>query len=131
MSTQAIFQDSNLPRNTPKLDIDSLMQQNWSNDCQKLVTLKHPQVANALGWLVEYAPSRMTGTGACVFGEFEQQQTALDALAQLPSRRGAGGRPGGGAWLQERSQEPGRGAGSRGVLESTDSRCHPVLESQH
>ncbi|WP_144214574.1 4-(cytidine 5'-diphospho)-2-C-methyl-D-erythritol kinase [Shewanella donghaensis] len=85
VSTQAIFQDPNLPRNTPKLDINSLMQQNWSNDCQKLVTLKHPQVANALGWLVEYAPSRMTGTGACVFGEFKQQQTALDALAQLPS----------------------------------------------
>ncbi|MDO6613842.1 4-(cytidine 5'-diphospho)-2-C-methyl-D-erythritol kinase [Shewanella sp. 1_MG-2023] len=85
VSTQAIFQDPLLPRNTPKLAIDTLMHKNWTNDCQKLVAEKHPQVANALSWLVEYAPSRMTGTGACVFGEFEQQQTALDALAKLPT----------------------------------------------
>ncbi|MDO6773949.1 4-(cytidine 5'-diphospho)-2-C-methyl-D-erythritol kinase [Shewanella sp. 3_MG-2023] len=85
VSTQAIFQAPDLTRDTPKLAIDTLMQQNWSNDCQKLVTEKHPQVANALSWLVEYAPSRMTGTGACVFGEFEQQQSALDALAHLPT----------------------------------------------
>ncbi|KPZ67439.1 MULTISPECIES: 4-(cytidine 5'-diphospho)-2-C-methyl-D-erythritol kinase [unclassified Shewanella] len=84
VSTQAIFQDPHLPRNTPKLELTTLMQKSWTNDCQKLVAEKHPQVANALSWLVEYAPSRMTGTGACVFGEFKQQQTALDALAQLP-----------------------------------------------
>ena len=85
VSTQAIFQDPCLPRNTAKLDISTLMQQTWSNDCQILVTQRHPQVANALGWLVEYAPSRMTGTGACVFGEFELQQTALNALAKMPN----------------------------------------------
>jgi 4-diphosphocytidyl-2-C-methyl-D-erythritol kinase len=85
VSTQDVFQHPDLPRNTPKLDMSSLMTQQWSNDCQKLVTTKHPQVANALSWLVEYAPSRMTGTGACVFGEFTHSQQALDALAKLPA----------------------------------------------
>jgi len=85
VSTKAIFQDPDLPRNTPKIDISTLMTQQWTNDCQKLVTIKHPQVANALSWLVEYAPSRMTGTGACVFGEFTHSQQALDALAELPT----------------------------------------------
>jgi 4-diphosphocytidyl-2-C-methyl-D-erythritol kinase len=84
VSTQAIFQSPALTRDTPKLSLANLMERNWSNDCQKLVTAHYPQVANALDWLLEYAPSRMTGTGACVFGEFEQEQQALAALAQLP-----------------------------------------------
>ncbi|MBR9729465.1 4-(cytidine 5'-diphospho)-2-C-methyl-D-erythritol kinase [Shewanella intestini] len=84
VSTQAVFQEPELPRQTPKLDLQSLMQQPWSNDCQSLVVNRYPQVANALDWLVEYAPSQMTGTGACVFGKFEQSQPAFDALAKLP-----------------------------------------------
>ncbi|WP_126167735.1 4-(cytidine 5'-diphospho)-2-C-methyl-D-erythritol kinase [Shewanella khirikhana] len=85
VSTAEVFQHPDLPRNTRKLDMASLGPENWSNDCQALVASKYPQVANALSWLVEYAPSRMTGTGACVFGEFDSQQAALEALAQKPS----------------------------------------------
>lgn len=85
VSTAAVFQDPQLPRNTPKLGIDTLLSQSWRNDCQELVVSKYPQVAKALDWLLEYAPSRMTGTGACVFGEFSSQQQALAALAKLPS----------------------------------------------
>jgi 4-diphosphocytidyl-2-C-methyl-D-erythritol kinase len=85
VSTKEIFQDPDLPRNTAKMDINTLMTRQWTNDCQKLVTTRQPQVANALSWLVEYAPSRMTGTGACVFGEFTHSQQAFDALAELPA----------------------------------------------
>ncbi|WP_299007855.1 4-(cytidine 5'-diphospho)-2-C-methyl-D-erythritol kinase [uncultured Shewanella sp.] len=86
VSTAEVFQDSKLTRDTPKLPIEALMSAPWHNDCQKLVTERYPQVANALAWLLEYAPSRMTGTGACVFGEFEQHQQALSALAKLPPK---------------------------------------------
>ena len=85
VSTAEVFQDPLLPRDTPKLAIDTLMNQPWATVCNKLVVSKYPQVAKALGWLLEYAPSRMTGTGACVFGEFTQKQQALAALAKLPS----------------------------------------------
>ncbi len=85
VSTAAMFQHPDLPRNTPKLTKATLMGQAWSNDCQNLVVSQTPQVAKALSWLLEYAPSRMTGTGACVFGEFSSQQQALAALAKLPS----------------------------------------------
>ncbi|GGI83508.1 4-diphosphocytidyl-2-C-methyl-D-erythritol kinase [Shewanella hanedai] len=85
VSTAEIFQDPDLNRNTPKLDLNSLMSSQWQNDCQQLVVKRHPQVAKTLGWLIEYAPSRMTGTGACIFGEFELQQQAMDVLAKLPS----------------------------------------------
>ncbi|QDF67918.1 4-(cytidine 5'-diphospho)-2-C-methyl-D-erythritol kinase [Shewanella sp. SNU WT4] len=85
VSTAAVFQDPQLVRNTPKMTLASLMSSPWRNDCEMLVSRQQPQVANALGWLLEYAPSRMTGTGACVFGSFEQQQEAKAALANLPS----------------------------------------------
>ncbi|MCF1428477.1 MAG: 4-(cytidine 5'-diphospho)-2-C-methyl-D-erythritol kinase [Shewanella sp.] len=83
--TKAVFQHPDLPRNTPKLNAADLMSNPWRNDCQELVALRYPQVANALAWLIEYAPSRMTGTGACVFGSFDTQQSALDALAKMPT----------------------------------------------
>lgn len=57
VSTAAVFQDPLLPRNTPKLGLDTLLSQPWANDCQELVVSKYPQVAKALGWLLEYAPS--------------------------------------------------------------------------
>ena len=39
----------------------------------KTMVIKHyDKVANLLAWLVECAPSRMTGTGACVFSCFFQ-----------------------------------------------------------
>ena len=85
VSTAEVFQDPLLPRDTAKLSVDTLLSNPWHNDCEKLVIEKYPQVAKALGWLVEYAPSRMTGTGACVFGEFDTEQQALDVLAKLPT----------------------------------------------
>ncbi|MDF0533842.1 4-(cytidine 5'-diphospho)-2-C-methyl-D-erythritol kinase [Shewanella sp. A32] len=84
VSTAAIFQHPDLPRDTAKLSWNELLSANWKNDCQTLVSNNFPQVAKALAWLLEYAPSRMTGTGACVFGEFETQQQALECLAKMP-----------------------------------------------
>ena len=49
-----------------------------------MVCDRYPNVAKALHWLLEYAPSRMTGTGACVFAIFEHRQEALDVQALLP-----------------------------------------------
>ncbi|WP_306522421.1 4-(cytidine 5'-diphospho)-2-C-methyl-D-erythritol kinase [Rheinheimera sp.] len=56
----------------------------WRNDCQPLVERLYPIVALTLQWLVEYAPSRMTGTGASLFAEFPDEISARRALANLP-----------------------------------------------
>ncbi|MCL1078358.1 4-(cytidine 5'-diphospho)-2-C-methyl-D-erythritol kinase [Parashewanella spongiae] len=85
VSTAEIFNAPNLPRDTKKYSLDNLLQNPWKNDCQNLVINKHPQVAKALDWLIEYAPSRMTGTGACVFAEFENKQQADTVMAALPT----------------------------------------------
>lgn len=90
VATAAVFQDPDLPRDTPKMTLPELLAKKWlqeggwKNDCELLVKKRHPEVANALGWLLEYAPSRMTGTGACVFAQFEDEMAARKVLARVP-----------------------------------------------
>ena len=85
ISTAEIFSAPDLKRDTAKITTEQIFSCEWKNDCQPLVVNQYPQVAKALAWLIEYAPSRMTGTGACVFAEFDNEQQALDVFAKLPS----------------------------------------------
>lgn len=84
VSTAEIFSAVDLPRNTPQIDWSEYNFANSKNDCQQLVCNLYPNVANTLQWLVEYAPSRMTGTGACLFAVFESLEQAQLVLAKLP-----------------------------------------------
>jgi 4-diphosphocytidyl-2-C-methyl-D-erythritol kinase len=84
VSTAKIFSLPELPRNTAKINFSAYSFANTHNDCQELVCDRYPNVAKALHWLLEYAPSRMTGTGACVFAIFEHPKEALKVQALLP-----------------------------------------------
>lgn len=85
VSTAEIFRHQDLKRDTPKQSWNELAQGNWHNDCEPLVKKNYPEVEKALRWLIEYAPSRMTGTGACVFAEFEHEHEAREVLARMPT----------------------------------------------
>lgn len=85
VSTPAVFGEPELPRQTPRLAWSAYHYENTRNDCQEIVCKRYPEVAKLLQWLVHYAPSRMTGTGACVFATFSDQQEARDVLAKLPA----------------------------------------------
>lgn len=82
--TSEIFSLPELPRNTAKINFCDYSFDNTHNDCQKLVCERDPNVAKALHWLLEYAPSRMTGTGSCVFAMFDHPEEALKVQALLP-----------------------------------------------
>lgn len=84
VSTGVIFNHPDLVRNTPKLPAN-WQQQPLHNDCEALVKKLYPEVEKTLKWLLKYAPSKMTGTGACCFAEFANEQLAQQALEQLPS----------------------------------------------
>ncbi|XQW86146.1 4-(cytidine 5'-diphospho)-2-C-methyl-D-erythritol kinase [Thalassotalea piscium] len=84
ISTAEIFNDPDLPRHTEKLDSAHFEIKNCHNDCETLVIKRYPEVAKLLTWLVEYAPSRMTGTGACVFSRFTSKKEALLIQSKLP-----------------------------------------------
>jgi 4-diphosphocytidyl-2-C-methyl-D-erythritol kinase len=84
ISTAKIFSHLDLPRNTPKLKQD-WKQSKISNDCEELVKKYYPEVDKTLQWLLKYAPSKMTGTGACCFASFETQTQAQHVLNALPN----------------------------------------------
>jgi len=84
ISTPTVFQDSSLIRNTPKRSLEQLMKQNWLNDCEPSVKNSYPKVAKVIEWLIEYAPTRLTGTGACVFSTFATAQEAQVVLDKSP-----------------------------------------------
>ncbi len=84
ISTAKIFNAVDLPRNTAKLSPNKIDISRCHNDCQTIVVKHYPEVAKLLAWLLEYAPSRMTGTGACIFTRFNSQAEALTLQAKLP-----------------------------------------------
>ena len=85
VSTAKIFTHPDLKRDTPKLKAD-WQTENLGNDCEALVKKLCPEVEKALQWLLKYAPSKMTGTGACCFAEFSTEAQAQQVLAQLPEK---------------------------------------------
>ncbi|MBR9905822.1 MAG: 4-(cytidine 5'-diphospho)-2-C-methyl-D-erythritol kinase [Gammaproteobacteria bacterium] len=89
VSTPAVFHDPQLTRDSRPITMARALQggaPGWRNDCEAVVKERYPPVAEALHWLAQHAPSRLTGTGACLFAAFETQQAA-QATAQLAGQR--------------------------------------------
>ena len=84
ISTADIFSHPLLTRNTPKQPLSTLLSQPYENDCEKIVRLLYPEVDKQLSWLLQYAPSRLTGTGSCIFSEFSTKKEAEEILDILP-----------------------------------------------
>ena len=88
VSTALLFGSPDLPRSTVKLAHQDIryrgIRDDLGNDFEQLVYKNYPVIAKARDWLLEYAPSRMTGTGACIFAEFSTQQQATEIFHQLP-----------------------------------------------
>ena len=83
--TAAIFGEPALKRNTPPLDPTLWRCGDGHNDLEVVACAKFPPVAEALLWLKQRAPqAMMTGSGACVFAPFSDQQAAAAVLAELP-----------------------------------------------
>ncbi|WP_394152838.1 4-(cytidine 5'-diphospho)-2-C-methyl-D-erythritol kinase [Vibrio maritimus] len=84
IATVDIFTHPDLTRNTPKRELATLLESPHVNDCEKIVRMLYPEVDNQLSWLLQYAPSRLTGTGSCVFSEFNSKENAEKVLEMLP-----------------------------------------------
>lgn len=84
ISTAEVFFDKNLPRDTPKCELSKHLLQTGSNDCQRVVIDKYPEVATALNWLNQFSTGQMTGTGACLFARFNNKQEAQAIMDKMP-----------------------------------------------
>ncbi|WP_097032616.1 4-(cytidine 5'-diphospho)-2-C-methyl-D-erythritol kinase [Sodalis endosymbiont of Henestaris halophilus] len=84
IATSSIFSDPNLQRNAQYCSLDQLMSVTFQNVCEQVAKKHFPSVEQHLLWLLKYAPSRMTGTGACVFAEFDTEDAARQVFLQTP-----------------------------------------------
>lgn len=84
IATAKIFASPDLTRNTPKKPLDQLLNSEYKNDCEKVAANLYAKVEELLHWLLKYAPARLTGTGACVFAEFNDEASAQAVFDIVP-----------------------------------------------
>ncbi|MDP1929925.1 MAG: 4-(cytidine 5'-diphospho)-2-C-methyl-D-erythritol kinase [Gammaproteobacteria bacterium] len=84
VSTEAIFSNQQLTRNTTAIKMAAFLDGQTRNDCENIVRRLYPPVDEALNWLNQHAPARMTGTGASVFAAFDREDEALDVVSRIP-----------------------------------------------
>ena len=85
--TQRIFSSTELTRDTKPVKISDFSGANESfgkNDLQVVAANLFPPIADAIKWLQQYGDARMTGSGACVFCPFKDEQQAEAVLATVP-----------------------------------------------
>jgi 4-diphosphocytidyl-2-C-methyl-D-erythritol kinase len=85
VSTAAVFGHKNLTRNSQAITLAAFLKGQGHNDCESVVRSTYPAVDEALNWLSQYAKPNLTGTGACIFAEFSNKESAQAVLANLPA----------------------------------------------
>jgi 4-diphosphocytidyl-2-C-methyl-D-erythritol kinase len=81
VSTKEIFTAA-LTHPSKRLKIPPFLSGQGTNDLESMVVARYPDVAASLAWLRKHRPqARMTGSGACVFAEFETEAEARALLS--------------------------------------------------
>jgi len=83
--TAEIFAAKDLTRDTEPMKITDFAASTTRNDLQAVACSRYPEVGAAIDWLAQYAPARMTGSGACVFAEFASEMEANDVVQSCPA----------------------------------------------
>ena len=86
VNTGEIFSDEKLTRNSKSITIADFIAGQHQNDCLDVVCRRYRAVKESLAALSEFAEGRLTGTGACVFAQFDSEQSAKHAYAALSGR---------------------------------------------
>ncbi|CAA9889572.1 4-diphosphocytidyl-2-C-methylerythritol kinase [Candidatus Methylobacter favarea] len=86
VDTKQIFSAKNLTRNSRSITIRDFTEGEHQNDCLAVVCELHPAVKKALVDLSAFSEARLTGTGACVFAQFESENAALEAYKFLKDK---------------------------------------------
>ncbi|HZW24793.1 MAG TPA: 4-(cytidine 5'-diphospho)-2-C-methyl-D-erythritol kinase [Gallionella sp.] len=90
--TAQIFTHPELTRDSVSITMRALSmpQTQLRNDLQPVACKLYPEVARYIAWLDDHGSAMMTGSGACVFAEYESRSQAEAVLQQLPEdMRGA------------------------------------------
>ncbi len=83
--TAEIFSAKELTRDTKPIRMADFAASTTQNDLQAIACSRYPEVNNAIRWLEQYAPARMTGSGACVFAETASKDEAVRIVERCPA----------------------------------------------
>lgn len=86
VGTKDVFQSPELTRNSPIITMRAFRESGGRNDCEPVVRGRFPAVAEALDWLAQFAPARLTGTGSCIFAPCASAMDAERIAARVPDR---------------------------------------------
>jgi len=86
VATAEVFQAPDLTRDSPVITMPGFLAAGGRNDFEPVIRRRYPAVAEALEWLGQFAPARLTGSGSCVYAAMSDERSASEALARLPAR---------------------------------------------
>jgi len=85
IATARIFQDPDLIRDSIPTKIPPFSAASGINDLEPVVCRLYPVVAEHLAWLKQFGCARVTGSGACVFAEYDSEAAARAVLGRFPA----------------------------------------------
>ena len=83
VDTKEIFSVKELTRDSKSITISDFLAGQCQNDCLDVVSELYQSVKEALIALSIFSQARLTGTGACVFAQFENKADAEKAFQAL------------------------------------------------
>lgn len=86
IETRAIFSAPELPRAHPAVSFRDYLDGRCGNDCESVARARFSLLDRTFRWFEAAGlPIRLSGTGASVFVEFEEEKQAEDCRRRLPS----------------------------------------------
>lgn len=86
VETKEIFSAKDLTRNSKSITMPQFTGGDHQNDCLLVVCQRYPPVKEALQELAEFSEARLTGTGSCVFAQFDSYDAAAEAYHKLKNK---------------------------------------------
>lgn len=86
VDTKEIFSTKDLTRDSKPIKMSDFIAGQHQNDCLDVVSKLYQSVEMALFDLSVYSQARLTGTGACVFAEFDCEKEAREACKFLQKK---------------------------------------------
>lgn len=86
IATAKLFSDQELKRDCSAITIADFIVGDRLNVFTAVVKKRYPAVAEMMNLLEKFGDVRLTGTGACLFLDFETQQQATETAGQIPQQ---------------------------------------------
>lgn len=83
VNTGEVFSAKDLTRNSKSIKIADFIAGQHQNDCLGVVRERYQSVKDALFDLSGFSEARLTGTGACVFAQFDSEKAAASSYQAL------------------------------------------------